>query len=69
LPPALHLAQHTHDPGFGKTSLLNRSLLVHSAEKNLFSHPFKIRGITRAASRAALKTARDALQSASCKQI
>ncbi|MBK5922544.1 hypothetical protein CCR90_01885 [Rhodovulum sulfidophilum] len=37
--PALRLAQHAHDLGFGETALLHRNLLVHPAEKILRSHP------------------------------
>src|SRR5690606_26007763 len=37
--PALRLAQHAHDLGFGETALLHRNLLVHLAEKILPSHP------------------------------
>ncbi|WP_417827118.1 IS66 family transposase, partial [Thalassospira povalilytica] len=43
---ALHLAQHAHDLGFGKSCLLHRNLLVHPAEKILLPHPLKIGGIT-----------------------
>jgi len=37
--PALRLAQHAHDLGFGETALLHRNLLVHLAEKILLPHP------------------------------
>lgn len=37
--PALRLAQHAHDLGFGETALLHQDLLVHLAEKILPSHP------------------------------
>ena len=44
--PALRLAQHSHDLGFGETALLNRNLLVHLAEKILLPHPLNHGEIT-----------------------
>ena len=37
--PALRLAQHALDLGFGETALLHRNLLVHLAENFLPPHP------------------------------
>lgn len=37
--PALRLAQHAHDLGFGETAHLHRNLLVQRAEKVLRLHP------------------------------
>ena len=42
--PTLGLAQHSQDMRLGKTSVLYRNFLVHSAKKILRTHPLNQRG-------------------------